>query len=838
MAKLDRALDRALDTGRIDPAIDDPDDLRLLQELISKATAELPGLDQSPMRHESLATGLSASLAVADNVEPGATVGAFRLVRRIGSGGMGVVFLAERRQGGFDQQVALKVLSGNQPENTGFQLFQRERELLSQLEHPGIARLIDGGITDAWRPWFAMEYVDGLPIHEYAARHQLSVDQRIELLLQVCDALDYAHRQLVLHRDIKPSNLLVDQCGKVRLVDFGLGRALVPDQASDGSQTIAIGRLTPDYASPEQARGEAVTVASEVYQLGLVLYRLLCGKLPYRPEGLSAFELARSISAAIITRPSEAWRNGRHTESQRLQFPNAPRRLARQLRGDLDNIVLTALAGEPEQRYRSVEALATDLRRHRQTLPVRARAATRRYRLERFVRRHTVGVAAVSALAIVMVGSVIALALQADQLASERDRAFAEVERNQRLTEAMSSMIRLADADQNAGQLMTLGDRLEQYQAHVRQELADDPAARMHLLGIVGEAMQKIQYWDRATDTLDEARDLALELHGSFHPESVGLTQALAEALAFSGDLVAAESLLETLIDADVPVNEAMQADSLYLRGYLRTYHLPQSDPRWRQGIEDLDAALARYRQLYSSPHPDIAQAMHALGTKNPDSTRRLDLTHAALDMTIELFDEDDVTTAARMAELALVHDHLGQFEQAADIGRRAWEIHAETRGQTHPGSLTILSNLAGSLREAGDLDGAVEMYERTHQLRQQTLPEDHLLLAYTAHGLGNTLREMGRLDDSERWLAEALRLCQLHDSPNAAITRVNLSRTLEAAGDLARAIEQQRAAVALYRQFNGPDAPATAAAVERLGSLLDQADLPSNGRVRVSTQN
>ena len=520
MAKLDRALDRALDTGEIDPAIDDPDDLRLLQDLIRKATAELPGLDQSPMRHESLATGLSAALAVGDNLEPGTTVGAFRLVRRIGSGGMGVVFLAERNQGGFDQQVALKVLSGSQPETTGFQLFQRERELLSQLEHPGIARLIDGGMTDNWRPWFAMEYVDGLPIHEYAARHQLSVDQRIELFLQACDALDYAHRQLVLHRDIKPANLLVDRDGKVRLVDFGLGRTLVPDQASDGSQTIAIGRLTPDYASPEQARGEAVTVASEVYQLGLVLYRLLCGKLPYHAKGLSAFELARSISDAVITRPSEAWRNGRHSESQRHQFNHAPRRLARQLRGDLDNIVLTALAREPDQRYRSVEALATDLHRHRQTLPVRARAATRRYRLERFARRHTVGVAAVSALAIVMIGSVITLALQAEQLASERDRAVAEVERSQRLTEAMSSMIRLADADQNASQLMTLGDRLEQYQAHVRRELADDPEVRMHLLGIVGEAMLKVGYSDRAADILGEARDLSLEQHGRADPDS------------------------------------------------------------------------------------------------------------------------------------------------------------------------------------------------------------------------------------------------------------------------------------------------------------------------------
>jgi len=828
MARLDRALDQALETGEIDPAIDDPADRRLLRHLLDSASAELPGLDQSPIQHESLSTGLSASLAVSDNLEPGSTVGAFRLIRLIGSGGMGVVFLAERSQGGFDQQVALKVLAGRRTDTTRFQLFQRERELLSQLEHPGIARLIDGGITDSWRPWFAMEYVDGLPIHEYAARHQLSVDQRVMLFLQVCDALDYAHRQLVLHRDIKPANLLVDREGKVRLVDFGLGRALVPDQATDGSQTIAVGRLTPDYASPEQARGEAVTVSSEVYQLGLVLYRLLCGQLPYRSDGSSAFALARSISSAVIARPSEAWLKGRQVEPQTQQFATAPRRLARQLKGDLDNIVLTALAREPDQRYRSVEALAADLRRHRKTLPLQARAATRRYRLERFIRRHAIGVSAVTALAIVLVTSVITLALQADQLALERDRAIDSATRNERLIESMSNMIRLADADQSAEQLMTLGERLEQYLAHVRDELTDDPKVRLRMLAIIGEAMQKVRYWDRAADVLAEARALSLEQRGAAHPGTLQLSLKLAESRAFSGDFELAEDLLGDLLDqlgreASPPLQPT--ADTYYLRGYLRTYHLPEPDPRWQQGIEDLQRALAGYRELHVPPHADIARAMHALGIKHPDRSQRLDLTHAALAMTIELYGENHVTSAARMAELALVHDHLGQFEQAADIARQAWEIHAAVRGETHPGSLTILNNLAGSLREAGDLDQAVELYRELHTLRRQTLPEDHLLLAYTAHGLGNTLRELDRLDESERWLREALRLCLLHESGNEAVTRVNLSKTLEADGRIEQAAAEQQRALEAFLGFHGSESVSVEAARGRLEEL--QSRLP-----------
>lgn len=823
MARLDRALADALESGQIDASIEDPEDLRLLKELLEIAQAGVPGLDQPPIHNESLATGLSARLTAADNLEPGAEVGPFRLVRRIGAGGMGVVFEAERFEGGFDQRVALKVLSGRQSDSVLFQLFQRERELLSRLEHPGIARLIDGGITDSWRPWFAMEFIDGEPLHTHAARLRLSIDQRLELFLQACDALDYAHRQLILHRDIKPANLLVDPGGQVRLVDFGLGR-LLPGETTATDQTIAAGRMTPDYASPEQARGEAVTVASEVYQLGLVLFRLVCGRLPYRPGNLSAFELARTISSARIPRPSDCWRDSDRDEQVVSQFALTPHRLARRLNGDLDNIILTALAADPRDRYGSVEALATDLRRHRQMLPVRARAATRRYRLGRFLRRNWVAASSLVALGIILATGMVVFALQADQLARERDRAVAEAERNVRMADAMSNMIRLADADTNAGQLMTLGELLEQYLTHVRHELADDARVRMRLLGIIGEALHKVKHWGRAVEVREEALHMSHEINGPSHPQTVALNLQLAESLAFSGRLEAAEFLLDeldqTLANSVNPAGTAA-ADIRYLRGYLRTYHLPASDARWQHGIDDLKAALDQYRQLHATPHPDIAQTMHVLGTKHPDRSQRLALTHAALDMTIELFGEEHVTTASRMAELALVHDHLGQHERAAEIGRQAWNLHGRLRGQSHPATLSILSNLAGSLREAGELQQAIAMYEQAHELRVQTLPEDHLLLAYTAHGLGNTLRELGDLDASQRWLNEALRLCLLHESSNEAPTRVNLSKTLEAAGRVDQAIEQQRAAAAAYQRFHGDEAAATIQARQRLEALL-----------------
>ncbi|MCA1779304.1 MAG: serine/threonine-protein kinase [Xanthomonadaceae bacterium] len=825
MARIDRALKAALEAGEVEHNLPDAEDRQLLQTLIEAAHSQLPGLEQSALAHESLSLGLSAALANDGQLRPGTVVGAFRLVRPIGTGGMGTVFLAERLEGGFKQRVALKVLAGTGTDPALVQLFQRERELLAQLEHPGIARLIDGGITDGWRPWFAMEYIDGIPVHEYTARNRLDVNARLELFVQACDAIDYAHRQLILHRDIKPANLLVAADGQVRLVDFGLGRALETiDAARNSGTTIAAGRMTPDYASPEQARCEPVTVASEVYQLGLVLFRLLCGKLPYSATTTSAYELARTISNSVIPRPSECWRTGNIDPDVTAQFVEGPKSLRRRLQGDLDNIVLMALAREPKHRYTSVEALAEDLRRHRQMLPVRARAATRRYRADRFIRRHALGVGLTAVVVLVLAAGLLALALQSAELARERDRAVAAATSSERLSDAMAGMIRFSDVDRGADQLMSAGQRLEQYRDHVRRELAGEPEARMRLLSILGDAMLNLKYWAQARETLHAAVELSRQMRGQEHPETRVLTLKLAEALAFDNRFGAGDALLTDLLEARHPTGgndeRAAAADSHYLRGFLRTYHLPRSDPLFLQGIADLETALGLYRELRAAPHPDIATAMHALGLKHPDSEIRLEMVRAAMEMTLALHGEQHPVTAARLAELALVYDSLGDYRKAAEVGRRAHAAHVEVLGERHPESLTILSNLAGSLREAGQLEQAVEMYRQVHRIRQQTLPQDHLLLAYTAHGLGNTLRQMREYEQSERWLREALRLCLLHDSRNEAVTRVNLSKTLQAAGRTTDALEQQRAALKLYVQINGAGSDAVRAANLRLQQL------------------
>ncbi|MGB0514138.1 MAG: serine/threonine-protein kinase, partial [Wenzhouxiangellaceae bacterium] len=333
--RIDRALERLLDGKHVDLEAFPPEDRALLDQLLRSARGDLPGLDTPAVTHQALGAALADMLAEQDGIDADARVGPFRIVEQIGAGGMGIVYLARRVDGGFEQRVALKVLADAAPDDAALRLFERERQLLARLEHPGIARLIDGGVTASGRPWFAMEYIDGEPLIDYVEKRALGITGRIHLFLQACDALDHAHRQLILHRDIKPGNLLVTSDGVLKLVDFGLGALLRTERAGQHTDTtLAAGRMTPGYASPEQARGEPVGVASDVFQLGLVLYRLISGCRPYRVDGLSAYQIALAVSDPSIRPPGARWREP-DAGQRAIAFGEPAARLYRRLAGDL-----------------------------------------------------------------------------------------------------------------------------------------------------------------------------------------------------------------------------------------------------------------------------------------------------------------------------------------------------------------------------------------------------------------------------------------------------------------------------------------------------------------------
>jgi serine/threonine protein kinase len=365
-----------------------------------------------------VAIGLSPELG---DDAAGSRIGPYRLTRLVGRGGMGAVYEAVRDDAQFRQQVAIKLIKGGMDSAFVRERFVRERQILASLDHPHIARLFDGGATEDGRPYFVMEFVNGEPITDYCRRRELSLDEKLKLFRDVCSAVQHAHQKLVVHRDLKPSNILVTTDGAPKLLDFGIAKLLTPDPGEATTRTeTAIRLMTPDYASPEQVRGSAITTATDVYSLGVVLYELLTARRPYQFETYSPFEIERAICDTEAPPPSEAAR----------EQTGAPAKLARQLAGDLDNIVLMALRKEPGRRYQSVEQFSADLRRYLAGLPVTARPDSFVYRASKFARRHRVAVVAAALVLLSLLGGIIATTLAARQARAERDRAerrFAQV---------------------------------------------------------------------------------------------------------------------------------------------------------------------------------------------------------------------------------------------------------------------------------------------------------------------------------------------------------------------------------------------------------------------------
>ena len=397
------------------------DDWSRIQELF-EAAAELTGADRAryldkacgedaALRAEVeslLANDGSNTLAIAAAVEDAAAdlvgqktpigrrLGAWRITRELGRGGMGTVYLAVRADDQYQKQVAIKLVRSDFNAGPVLERLRSEMQILASLDHPYIARLLDGGTTSEDLPYLVMEYVDGEPIDQYCRTHQLSADEICELFCKVCEAVSYAHRNLVIHRDLKPGNILVTPDGNPKLLDFGIAKLLAPTGGVTVPSYTLVQPLTPDYASPEQVRGDPVTTATDVYLLGTLLFELLTGRRPHKIRTYTSEEIARVVCREEVMRPSDATSDGATT---------VPRK---RLAGDLDNIILMALRKEPERRYPSVDRFREDVQRHLNGLPVIAREDTLAYRAGKFLRRHRVGVAAAALLFLSLVGGMVA----------------------------------------------------------------------------------------------------------------------------------------------------------------------------------------------------------------------------------------------------------------------------------------------------------------------------------------------------------------------------------------------------------------------------------------------
>ena len=737
----------------VDRACAGDDDLRALVKRLLHAHDNAGNFLNTPASEIAapLLVDLAASPAFQERVGP------YRVVREIGRGGMGAVYLAERDDGQFRQRAALKLARGGIGTDYLLQRFREERQIVASLEHPNVARLLDGGVTEQGVPWFAMEYVEGQPIDRHCDERRLTIEQRLTLFLDVCQAVQYAHGNLIVHRDLKPSNILVPADGGLKLLDFGIARLLVSDQASEADAASAGRRLmTPAYASPEQIRGESVTTASDVYALGVLLYELLTGTHPHRAPGLTTSELERRILERRPERPSVV--AGRTSSDIAAARGTAPGGLVRQLRGDLDAITLKALEHEPERRYATAEQLATDIRHHLSMVPVTARPHTWTYRTSRWIRRNRAIAAAGTAIVLLLTTSTVVTTVQASRIHAQAERLAVENEKTEQVATLLAGLFAVSDPDSARGRVVTARELLDRGASRVERELASQPDVQARMFDAMGVAFGGLGIYDRAKALLERALAIRRRLHAGDHADVAASMYNLATVLRYRGDLESAEPLFREALamrrrlfgDHHHAVIESLNGLGFVLRGR-------GADARAESVYR---AALTSGRATYGGPHLELATAFNGLGTTLSDQGRFDEAVVSykeALTMFLALGGEEHPETGVVLLNLGRTLDRKGDATQSEEFFRRSVEVSRRVQGEQHPIFALNLTLLADLLRRRGELREAETLYRRALAIQREALPPRHANTASTLLGMGRLLMERGRDRDAEPLLREAV---------------------------------------------------------------------------------
>jgi eukaryotic-like serine/threonine-protein kinase len=545
-------------------------------------------------------------------------IGPYRLIRELGVGGMGAVWLAERADGALKRAVALKLPHPGPFQQQLAERFRRERDILASLTHPHIARLYDAGATAAGQPYLALEYVEGMPLNDYCARKKLGIPARLELFLQVLSAVQYAHTNLVLHRDLKPSNILVTADGSVQLLDFGIAKFMSGHETRETELTEMGGRaLTPDYASPEQILGAPLSTASDVYSLGVILYELLSGARPYKLKRGTRGELEDAILATDSPRPSAALK--KRMASSEIAVIKEVRELA----GDLDVICLKALKKEPHARFPTVAAFAAEIERHRQNLPIETRSDSKLYTAQKFVSRHRT-VVALSAFAVcALVVGMIAAVMQANRASHEAEIARAQSARAKAAEQFLAGLFTANSTDQadpQAGQRLTARDLLDRGAARIDQELTAFPDAKADVLNTLADMYVHLGEWDRALELNQERLKLVEKIHGK---QSVAYAEALVvSAFRLNGARRYDAQVLQQTAEAKQILTASNHANTMSFGALLR---MEATVLRNR----DLDAAVESARRAVDIMRP-LGDGSREYAKRFGNALADLGLTHAA----------------------------------------------------------------------------------------------------------------------------------------------------------------------------------------------------------------
>lgn len=756
---------------------DDPTMVNEIQRLLDA--------DDAP---HSLLEGRAIDALDADSstLTPGAKVGSYRVIRTIGSGGMGIVYLAERADGQFEQRVALKVIKRGMDSTSILARFRAERRILARLQHPNIARLLDGGVTDDGLPFFTMEYVDGRSITRYCDDEHLSMEARLDLFQHVCAAVQYAHASLVVHRDLKPSNILVTADGQAKLLDFGIARVM--DEDEEGITRSGQRVMTPAYASPEQVRGEPVTTASDVYSLGVILYELLCGRHPHRDTASTPVELEHAISATPAERPSKnvARPTGEAGDELRTSVEQVarargltPARLQRRLEGDLDTICLTALRKEPERRYASASHLLDDVRAHLAGRPLNARPDTWRYRATKFVQRNRAAVSVSAALVVLVAAMTV---VYTTRLARERDRARLEARKAAEVSAFLTSLFEGADPYQSRGESVTAREMLDRGRERVRGELASQPQVVAEMLRVIGLSYQNLGMFDEALAAFEESVVLNERLYG---PGDARVALALATAGAV--------------------YNERGQYDKGEELGH-RAVDIARGLGR------DGDEALASGLNVWGAAVNFLGRFEEAEGLyrESIEATKRIEGPRSG-------------KASTTMNNLALLLHERSRYDEAEVLFVEALATQEATFGARHPETATTRYNYAQLLSDTGRLEAAKASWDEVLATDRSLYPGGHPNIAFTLSAYARLLSRLGEFERAEQMEREALEIRRrFHGEahPDVAYSMGSLGRLLMERARFDEAETLMRGALAMHVELNGPDHPIVGSMMNDLGKL------------------
>jgi serine/threonine-protein kinase len=725
-------------------------------------------------------------------------IGHYKVIKEIGEGGMGKLFLAIRDDDVYKKKVAIKLVKRGMDSDYVLSRFRYERQILASLEHPNIARLLDGGTTEDGRPYFVMEYVEGMPIDVYCDAKKLNILERLKLFSKVCSAVHYAHQNLVVHRDIKPNNILVTEEGEPKLLDFGIAKLLAPDLYGDtGMQTSAGMRMmTPYYASPEQVLGKMITTASDTYSLGVLLYELLTGHKPYRLKTIAPHELERIICQQEPERPSTAIEKTEEIEeldgTTSLLRPETisesrsgqPQKLRRRLSGDLDNIVLMALRKEPQRRYTTVEQFSEDIRRHMEGLPVIARPDTLSYRVSKFIWRHKFGVAAAGVIVALLAGFVAMTLVQNARVNRALQKATRERDRAERVSGFLVDLFKVSDPSEARGNEIKAREILDKGAAQIEQGLTDQPEIQATLMNTMGRVYQSLGLYDRATPLMENALKARRQLFGNDNADVATSLNGLGELMFAKNELDDAETMLRESLATRRRLEGEESAGVAECINNLASVLFAKKDYEAAEPM--MQKALEMRRKLFGTNNADVAEGLNNLGA-------------------LTLFIKNDPAGAE-------------------PYYREALEIYRNLYGSDHPRIAQLLSNTGLAVAKKGDLQAAEPFFRDALAMRRKLYGAEHPEIAESLHNLGGFFRDKGDFAAAEPFFRDAVAMRRKllgNNSPAVISSLNNLAFSLYQQGKLTEAEPLYRESLETTKNLQGAESPATATVLFNLASLL-----------------